>query len=71
MLRGDDVVRLDPDDELVDALAELSERGSGRGLVVDGDRLVGLLSASDLARALETRRARRRPPGRATAPRRV
>jgi Zn-dependent protease/CBS domain-containing protein len=70
MLRGEDVVRLDPDDELVEALAELSERGAGRGLVVDGDRLVGLLSASDVARALETR-ARRRPPRGATAPRRA
>jgi Zn-dependent protease/CBS domain-containing protein len=70
MLRGGEVVRLDPDDELVDALAELSERGVGRGLVVDGDRLLGLLSVSDLAKALDARRTRR-PPARATAPRRA
>jgi Zn-dependent protease/CBS domain-containing protein len=70
MLRGDDVARLDPDDDLVDALAELSERGVGRGLVVDGDRLLGLLSVSDLARVLEARGRRPTPP-RATAPRRA
>jgi CBS domain-containing protein len=59
MIARDDVPLLDPDDELVDALGELSER-NGRGLVLDGDRLVGLLSISDLARALEARSRQRR-----------
>jgi Zn-dependent protease len=60
MLQGDSVPVLDEDDDVVDALAELSERGVGRGLVVDGDRLAGLLSITDLARALEIRRRGRR-----------
>jgi Zn-dependent protease/CBS domain-containing protein len=58
MLERDSVPVLDEDDELVDALAQLSERGIGRGLVVDGERLAGLLSITDLARALELRRGR-------------
>jgi Zn-dependent protease/CBS domain-containing protein len=41
------------DDELVDALVELGESDISRGLVLDGDRLVGLLSITDVARALE------------------
>ena len=41
----------------VDALADLSSRpGANRGLVVENGRLDGLLSITDLARALETRR---------------
>jgi Zn-dependent protease/predicted transcriptional regulator len=59
MLSGDAVPVLDEDDELVDVVGELGE-GSGRGLVLDDGRLVGLLSISDLARALETRRLRGR-----------
>jgi Zn-dependent protease len=61
MLARDDVPVLDEDDEVVDALAELSERGVGRGLVLDGDRLRGLLSITDVARALEVGRRRRSP----------
>lgn len=41
------------DDELIEALGELSESELSCGLVVDGDRLVGLLSMTDIARALE------------------
>jgi CBS domain-containing protein len=53
MLPLDEVPRLREDERLVDALVELSD-GVGRGLVVDDDgRLVGLLSATDVARALE------------------
>jgi CBS domain-containing protein len=37
----------------VDALAELSQSDLSRGLVLDGDRLAGLLSITDLARALD------------------
>jgi CBS domain-containing protein len=41
----------------VDALADLSSRpDANRGLVVDDGHLAGLLSITDLARALEARR---------------
>ena len=60
MLERDSVPVLEEDDELVDALSELSERGVGRGLVLRGDSLLGLLSIPDVARALEIGRRRRR-----------
>ena len=60
MLNRDAVPVLDEDEELADALAELSERGVGRGLVLDGDRLAGLLSITDLVRALQLNGRRRR-----------
>jgi Zn-dependent protease/predicted transcriptional regulator len=60
MLPRDQVPVLDENDELVDVVNELGE-APGRGLVLDGERLVGLLSISDVARALETNgRTRRR-----------
>jgi predicted transcriptional regulator len=59
MLSGDAVPVLDEDDQLVDVVDELGQ-GPGRGLVLDDGRLVGLLSISDLARALETPVRRRR-----------
>ncbi len=59
MLSRDEVPVLDEDDDLVDVLDDLGA-GPGRGLVLDGERLVGLLSISDLARALETGRTGRR-----------
>jgi len=62
MLAREDVPVLEQDDELVDALGELSERGVGRGLVVDGERLAGLLSVTDVLRALEIRRRARGKP---------
>jgi Zn-dependent protease len=55
MVGRDHVPVLDPDDEGADALAELSAANLNRGLVLSGDRLVGLLSITDLARALEAR----------------
>ena len=58
MLSLEEVPRLDDDDELADALAELTEHPVHRGLVLDGERLQGLLSLTDLARALEVRGAR-------------
>jgi Zn-dependent protease/predicted transcriptional regulator len=60
MTERDQVPILDEDEAAVDALAELSEAGIHRGLVVDGERLVGLLSITDLARALEVGAPRRR-----------
>jgi Zn-dependent protease/CBS domain-containing protein len=59
MLSRDEVPVFDEDDELVDVAGDLVE-GPGRGLVLDGDRLVGFLSRTDLARALETGGLRRR-----------
>jgi CBS domain-containing protein len=48
---------VEPDDELIDAAAELTESEVNRALVVeDGDELVGLLSATDVNRAFEVRR---------------
>ena len=61
MVPADQVPVVAEDDELFDAAAELSEGGIHRALVVDGDRFVGLLSATDVARALEIRRADGRP----------
>jgi Zn-dependent protease/CBS domain-containing protein len=59
MLPVDEVPVLDEDDQLVEIVDELGQ-GPGRGLVLEGDRLVGLLSISDVARALETNGRRRR-----------
>jgi Zn-dependent protease/CBS domain-containing protein len=55
MIPLEDVPVLDEDDALEEALAALSDGGVGRGLVLDDGRLVGLLSITDLVRALETR----------------
>jgi Zn-dependent protease/CBS domain-containing protein len=43
------------DDDLVDAAGELSESEVNRALVLDGARLAGLLSVTDIARALQMR----------------
>jgi Zn-dependent protease/predicted transcriptional regulator len=57
----DKVPVLDEDDAAVDALAELGDAGIHRGLVVnDGNTLAGLVSITDLARALEVAPRRRR-----------
>jgi Zn-dependent protease/CBS domain-containing protein len=53
MLRLDQVPVLRPEDEVVDALEELGESDVKRGLVLDDGRLVGLISITDLARALQ------------------
>jgi Zn-dependent protease/CBS domain-containing protein len=47
-------------DELIDAAGELAENEVNRALVLDGERLVGLLSVTDVARALEMRGVGRR-----------
>ena len=57
MIPLDQVPLLAESTRAVDALAELSSRpGANRGLVVDNGDLDGLLSITDLARALEARR---------------
>jgi Zn-dependent protease len=60
MIERDRVPVLDEDDRAVDALAELSAADVHRGLVLDGQRLAGFLSITDLARALEVGGPRRR-----------
>jgi CBS domain-containing protein len=55
MIGRDDVPLLADDEPAVTALAELSESNVNRGLVVDDGRLIGLLSITDLLRALEVR----------------
>jgi Zn-dependent protease/predicted transcriptional regulator len=63
MIPRERVPALDEDDSAVDALAELSETGVNRAVVLDDGRLTGFLSITDLARALEvgTPRGRRLP----------
>jgi Zn-dependent protease/CBS domain-containing protein len=56
MISLDQVPLLPEDERAVDALAELSAPKANRGLVVDDGHLAGLLSISDLARALEVGR---------------
>ena len=58
MIPRDEVPVVDPDEELIEAAEELAENDLHRALVLDGDRLVGLLSITDVARALEMRRRR-------------
>jgi Zn-dependent protease/predicted transcriptional regulator len=58
MISLDRVPRLTEDEKAVDALADLSAPRANRGLVVDNGHLVGLLSITDLARALEVGRRR-------------
>jgi Zn-dependent protease/CBS domain-containing protein len=57
MVPASEVPVVSEDDELIDAAAELGEGDLHRALVLDGERFVGLLSATDVARALEIRRA--------------
>jgi Zn-dependent protease/CBS domain-containing protein len=54
----DDVPVLREAEEAGDALAELSQSTGGHGLVVSNGGLAGIISTSDLARALEARRRR-------------
>jgi len=56
MIPLDELTQLEEGSAAVDALTELSDDPTGEGLVVDDGRLVGLLSLTDLAMALEVRR---------------
>jgi Zn-dependent protease len=56
MIPLDEVPLLTEDEDAVEALAELSAPDANRGLVVDDGHLAGLLSITDLARALEVGR---------------
>jgi Zn-dependent protease/CBS domain-containing protein len=56
MIPREGVPLLDEDEPAIDALAELSASDVNRGLVVENGHLAGLLSITDLARALEVGR---------------
>ena len=60
MLPREAVPVVEEDDDLIDAAGDLFEGDVKRALVLDGDRLAGLLSATDVARALELGTLRRR-----------
>jgi len=60
MIPREGVPLLDEDELAIDALAKLSSSGVNRGLVVENGHLAGLLSITDLARALEVGRPSRR-----------
>jgi Zn-dependent protease/CBS domain-containing protein len=62
MIPLDQVPQLTEDESAVEALAALSPPTSNRGLVVDNGHLAGLLSITDLTRALEVRRRPRPAP---------
>ena len=57
----DEVPVLREGEDAVDALAELSQSTGGHGLVVSDGGLAGIISTSDLTRALEARRSSRAP----------
>ena len=63
MIPLDEVPQLTEDEPAVDALTELSEPRANRALVVENGHLAGLLSISDLARALEVGRKPAQPVG--------
>jgi Zn-dependent protease/CBS domain-containing protein len=56
MLGLEGAPRLAPDDDLFAALSRLAEAGVNRGLVLEGDRLVGHLSVEDVAQVSARRR---------------
>jgi Zn-dependent protease/CBS domain-containing protein len=60
MIAADEVPILHPETAAIDALVELSQSSANRGVVADEGRLVGILSAADLGRALEAGPRRRR-----------
>lgn len=57
MLPRDKVIVLGPNTPMMDALSSLLG-GPGRAVVLDQDRIVGILSASDVAKTLEFEQAR-------------
>jgi Zn-dependent protease/predicted transcriptional regulator len=59
MVPLEQVPRLPENEELANALVELTDSPTHRGLVLEDGRLAGLVSLSDVARALEIRSARR------------
>ncbi len=70
--RLEDVPLAHPDEMLLDLVGRMSRCADGRALVMDGSRLVGIVSPTDVARALEVAALRRGRPadlgGRSTTP---
>lgn len=62
-----EVVTAAADDRLIDLLPRLNGSGDARALVLDGDRIVGMVTSADVARAVELAGVHRRrvtvPPG--------
>ncbi len=48
--KGNDVFGIAPDASVYEAIQEMSDRGVGALLVMEGDRLVGIISERDYAR---------------------
>ena len=48
--KGDDVWCVDPRDTVFDSLQSMSDKGVGSMLVMDGDKLVGIVTERDYAR---------------------
>ncbi|HEY0700394.1 MAG TPA: site-2 protease family protein [Micromonospora sp.] len=51
--RSDELVLADPEEMLVDLLPRLNDCADGRALVVSGGHLVGIVSPSDISRAVQ------------------
>ncbi|TYB37209.1 CBS domain-containing protein [Micromonospora sp. AP08] len=51
--RADDLVLANPDEQLTDLLPRLGQCADGRALVVTDQRLVGIVSPSDISRAVQ------------------
>lgn len=60
MASADRVPVVGPDDEVLDVLARL-QQPPGRAVVVDRDRVIGIVAGSDIARAVELEGLRGRP----------
>ncbi|HEX5594888.1 MAG TPA: site-2 protease family protein [Micromonosporaceae bacterium] len=58
--RSDELVTANPEEELVDLLPRLSECADGRALVVSDGQLVGIVSPSDISRAVQRSSLRER-----------
>lgn len=58
--KGSEIWSVGPDDTVFDAIRQMAERGIGALLVLDGNRLTGVLSERDYARKviLEGRKSR-------------
>lgn len=48
--KGNEVISIDPDRSVLDAIKRMAEVGIGSLVVLDGDRLAGILSERDYAR---------------------
>ena len=59
-----DLVLASPDEQLTDLLPRLSQCADGRALVVSEDRLVGIISPSDISRAVQRGHLRDQTAGR-------